>query len=59
MKDKPKRLTPKQAVEFIDSQDNLRLIESRHHFADGTWVMTLWPGGHWTFVSSPQVKAEA
>lgn len=59
MKGKAKCLTPDEAVEFIDRQDNPRLTESRHHFANGSWVMTLWPSGQWTFVSMPQARAEA
>lgn len=59
MKSKPKRLTPEEAVEFIDRQDNPRLLESRQQFATGNWVMTLWPSGQWTFVSKPHVTAAA
>ena len=58
MKETPKRLSPEEAVKFIDRQNNPRLIESRQRFLEGSWVMTLWPGGHWTFVSSPAVRVD-
>ena len=56
MKHKPKQLTPEEAVEFIDREDNPRLTEHRFNFASGAWVMTLWPNGQWTFVSKSKAK---